>query len=562
MNFSLGFFKTVKTPDQRKNTRKELLFCSLSGIMLGLSFPPINISFLIFFSLVPYFYVISRRTGLAEINRATYLTALIFTLISLYWVGSWTKDADPFLMLAGSALIFFNPIVFLIASTLYYFTRKIFNRVIALLLLPFFWVFYEYFYSITDLRFPWLTLGHSLSSLTLLAQPADLIGAYGLSFIIILINALIFFSFDFFRTNKKISYSYIICAISVFLFLFIYGFIKQKEYTDRKYDTIKAGLIQPDLNPWKKWESAGDLNKLADIYFNLSFNALQSGAAIIVWPETAFPVYLYSGSYYEIQNRIKTFADYNRVDLITGMPDATFFFNTEEAPPDAKPTPSGNAKYVSYNSALHIKPFSNEISKYGKQKLVPFGERVPFIDVIPALGDWIKWEVGISSWNVGKDTTVFNLFNKSASGKEVKAACIICIESIYQDYVAQFVKKGADFIIVVTNDSWYGKSSGPYQHKDISVLRAIENRRAVVRAANGGISCIISPSGKVVKETKLFTKIQLTGNIFLNKETTFYSRNPLLIPNITIAVSIVIFLLFLIIKLTKHNLFKKLSRKN
>jgi apolipoprotein N-acyltransferase len=176
--------------------------------------------------------------------------------------------------------------------------------------------------------------------------------------------------------------------------------------------------------------------------------------------------------------------------------------------------------------------------------LVPFGEKVPFVEQIPFLGELIKWQVGISSWNVGKTKEIFAM-NKSEIGG------VICIESIYPDFVAGFVDKGAELLAVVTNDSWYGYSSGPFQHKEIAVLRAVENRRTVVRAANGGVSCIINPLGKIETETKLFTKTFLVVDAPLNSEKTFYTKHPLIIPLLCTSFSIITILFFIYIKLSQ-----------
>ena len=116
-------------------------------------------------------------------------------------------------------------------------------------------------------------------------------------------------------------------------------------------------------------------------------------------------------------------------------------------------------------------------------------------------------------------------------------------------FVTAFVRKGAQLIVVVTNDSWYGKSSGPYQHKEISVLRAIENRRSVIRAANGGISCIIDPLGRTIKETKLFTKDVLVGDVSLENTETFYTKHPLVLPYLAILISILILFISLVKKI-------------
>ena len=224
------------------------------------------------------------------------------------------------------------------------------------------------------------------------------------------------------------------------------------------------------------------------------------------------------------------------------MPDINRFLNRNEAPKDVKETKSG-ILYTSYNSILLFSPYTNDIQKYSKIKLVPFGEHVPFVESLPFLGDFIKWQVGISSWNIGKEQVVFNLRENKDS--EIKAAGVICIESIYPDFVAGFVNKGAEIIAVVTNDSWYGYSSGPFQHEEIAVLRAVENRRTVVRAANGGISCIIDPYGNIISSTKLFTRNYLVGDAVISDEKTFYTKYPLIIPLTASFISIVTILFFI-----------------
>jgi apolipoprotein N-acyltransferase len=167
-----------------------------------------------------------------------------------------------------------------------------------------------------------------------------------------------------------------------------------------------------------------------------------------------------------------------------------------------------------------------EIQKYGKMKLVPMGEHVPFSNQIKFLADLFKWGVGISGWNVGQDTSVFKVTLKNQD--TVSISGLVCYESVFPEFIPHFVQRGAEMISVVTNDSWYGKSSGPYQHKDFAILRAVENRRSVVRCANGGVSCIINAKGEIESETELFTKSVLVGDVPLQTEMTFYSRNPVI----------------------------------
>lgn len=544
----MKFFRKYRipvTPEERKERKKQLLLASLSGVLLGLAFPPFPFPFLSFFAFIPFFFVLEKREGLSSLNRISYVFLFFFCLITLYWVGSWTKEADPFLMISGALLLFANPGFYLIATSLYYLSAKIFGKNKSLFLFPLYWVFFEYIYSLTDLKFPWLTLGNSLSYFNQFIQIADIVGVYGLSLIILYINIFLYKALKEKSVTKKLNQRFMVFALLLFMIPMLYGWFKLISYQTSSKQ-VKVGLIQPNVNPWEKW-SGGSINDQLTQYFELSEKAINKGARIIFWPETALPCYLLRGSYtYEVE-RIHQFVNEKRITLITGMPDINFFFDISKAPKGAKILRSGDAAYTSYNSILTFTSNTREIKKYQKNKLVPFGEKVPFVEDLPFLGDFIKWQVGISSWNVGTTQNVSDL-------GYTKVGAVVCIESIYPEYITKFVNNGADFLAVVTNDSWYGYSSGPFQHKEISVLRAVENRRTVVRNANGGISCIIDPMGRTLASTKLFTKDVLVGYVPINNEKTFYSKFPLIIPYLVVLGSVITILLALlnsILKLVK-----------
>ncbi|MFH1195069.1 MAG: apolipoprotein N-acyltransferase [bacterium] len=545
----LKIFRSYLTIEEKKLRRKELMLGVISGILIGISFPPFPLQYLAFIAFIPFLFALERREGLGGINRLMFSTIFIFNLIALYWVGSWMPEADTFLMISGVLLMFVNPTIFMIASTLYFTSKRVFNKKIALFLLPVFWVAFEYFHSITDLKFPWLTLGNSQPYFTPYIQIADIIGAHGLTLLILYVNIFFYLSVKNYLEKKKFSIVFASLGILFLLVPLIYGFVKISNFEKSSYK-LKVGLIQPNLNPWKKW-AGGNLNEQLSNYLSLSDSAVSDGAKLIIWPESALPVYLLSGTYPADSQRIKDFVREKNVFLLTGMPDATFSFDKTKAPEDAKPLSHSDAVYISYNSLLFFSPLTHEVKKYGKIKLVPFGEKVPFVEVIPFLGDLIKWNVGISSWNTGKDTVVFSM-PKNLLGNNLKDSIkiggVICIESIYPDYVAAFVQRGANFISVVTNDSWYGNSSGPYQHKEISTLRAVENRRAVVRAANGGITCLIDPLGRTISESVMYTRTYLVADVPIEKELTFYTRNPLIVPILCAAAAVWIFGLFLLKK--------------
>jgi apolipoprotein N-acyltransferase len=539
------------TPEEKIRRNNHRLLGILSGIMLGLAFPPVPFpaALLLFFGLAPYFYVLEKKEKLIDINRFTYLTAFIFNLITIYWVGGWGKETDPFLMIGGGLLLFINPVFFLIPSTLYYITRKIFNKNLALFCFPFFWVTYEYSYMVTDASFPWVTLGNGLVYFNKFIQAADIIGALGLSLLVVYINIFVYKSYKYYKQFHKLSYQLTAAALLLFIIPLIYGIIRESRFEVSKKN-IRVGLIQPNLDPWDKWAGATENNlwQITDRYFELSEKAAGKGAKLIIWPETALPVYLRNGAHQDIIDSIYNFIKRKNVYLLTGMPDFIYYRTKEKAPDDAKHSERFDYYYTTYNSVLLFSPYTFKIAHYGKMKLVPFGERVPFVDALPFLGDWIKWNVGISGWNVGKDTTVFNIVLKDSSirpnaNDTIKVNSLVCFESVFPAFVAAFSQKGAGLITVVTNDSWYGNSSGPYQHEAIGALRAVENRRSVVRAANGGISAIIDPLGNMVKETKMYTKDFIVGNVPVETGNTFYSRNPLIIPYISWMVSLLVLII-------------------
>ena len=558
MNILFWKYRIPLTEAEKKKRNKDWLLLFVSGILLAASFPPIPFPapILLFVALIPYLSVIEKKEKLIEINRATYLMAFIFSLFTLYWVGSWQKSADPFLMISGILLIFVNPVFFLIPSTLLYFSRKIISPRYSLYLLPAFYVTYEFAYMLTDLSFPWLTIGNGLALFTMFIQISDIIGALGLSFVVVLINVLLYKSLIHFKIEKKIFHFNSAIAGLIIILIIIYGIVKLTTAIPSS-KKIKVGLIQPNLDPWEKWKG-NDLNQLTEMYLDLSLKAINEGARIIIWPETALPVYLRSDMYNDILENIFRFCESNQIYLLTGMPDIKFYYDGQNIPDDAKYSKANDYYYVTYNAILLFRPNNRSVESYGKMKLVPFGERVPFVEALPFLGKIIKWGVGISGWNVGKDTTVFYLPFRDTSpdryGDTIKVGGLVCYESIYPTYVSEFVKRGADFLAVVTNDSWYGNFSGPYQHKEFASLRAVENRRSILRAANGGISCIISPLGKTEIQTKMFTKSYIVGDVVVNEYETFFTKNSLLIPVLCSAFSIWIIGIFTLKKL--KNLFK------
>lgn len=522
--------------EEKKERRKDRLLLILTGVLFGISFTPFPFPFplFLFVAFIPYFFVITKKRSLLKVNSSSYLAFFTLNVITIYWVGSWQSNADPFLMLSGVVLLLFYPCVLLINSTLYFLSKKVFKKDLSLYFFPFFWVTGEYLLTLTDLKFPWLTIGHGLAKFTSFIQIADIIGAFGLSFVVLWINIFIFKGIKTFRENLKVGSIYFSVAASIFILIIVYGFAKISAI-DKDEKKIKVGIIQPNIDPWNKWELGG-LNDILDNYLSLSQKCVDEGAKLILWPETALPVYLMSGTYQQEVDSIYSFLRKNNVSLLTGMPD--FLIYDKDAPHNAKYSEVGKYYYATYNAILLLQPNTFEVQRYGKMQLVPLGEHTPFVDQLPFLGDLLKWGVGISGWNVGQDTTVFKFVSNNDT---IKVGGLVCYESIFPTFPNYFVDRGAEFLTILTNDSWYGKLSGPYQHKEFANLRAVENRRAIVRCANGGVSCLINKFGVTEVETEMFTRTHLVVDVPLNDEKTFYTKNPLIIPVISSAFSLWIF---------------------
>ena len=175
-----------------------------------------------------------------------------------------------------------------------------------------------------------------------------------------------------------------------------------------------------------------------------------------------------------------------------------------------------------YNSAVTIDPSGQVGPVYGKIVLVPFAERLPHAELLAFLIEPLKWGVGISSWGQGQDTVVYGM--RTSGGDSVRFSAMVCYESVYPEFVRSFVQKGAEFLVVITNDSWWDRTSGAYQHAAFASLRAVENRRWVVQCANGGISVVVHPSGRPLIATGLYEQAAFSHPIRRLHAQSFYTE--------------------------------------
>jgi apolipoprotein N-acyltransferase len=378
----------------------------------------------------------------------------------------------------------------------------------ALLLLtaPTVWTGLDFLRGFLCTGLPWMDLGYALYGQPLLIQAADLGGHHLITFSVVLINALIFWLIEriraSFSSSSNTSDYHFGYPMTVFLLLSCLGGYSVLRYQQISSEAVAAdtafvSAVQGNIEQSEKW-SPMQKEKTVERYLTLSAQALagEEKPELIVWPETALPFY---PAREPLMNRVRAFVRKNEIQLLTGSP----YFTID--PQDQTP--------VTYsNSALLLDSSGRLSARYNKQHLVPFGEYIPlrtyfwFIKpLVELIGDFTP---GDSFDPLDADT--------------IQAGALICFESIFPDIARQETVNGANLLVNLTNDAWYGKSSAPYHSWAMTVFRAVENRRSLVRAANTGISGFISPTGEIYKETKLFKAQAINARIPLLTGQTFF----------------------------------------
>ncbi len=476
--------------------KKDVLLCSLSAILLILSFPIFDLEFLAWFALVPLFYAIEGK-GLYLSFKIGFLTGFIFFLGILYWiiVAVHTYGNVP-LILSGLLLLLLVTYLSLFIGAFTFLTRMIQVRMglQPVFLSPIIWVALEYLRSFLLTGFPWANLSYSQYLNLPFIQMADITGAYGLSFVILLVNVTLFWILHQFP-QKIFPYKEAVITALILLGFLIYGYVKMG-IVDRWsvfQQALKVGLVQGNIDQSIKWNEAYQKETMK-IYERLSFKVAQGKPNLIIWPETATPFFFQDAK--EFQPMVLDIPKKTHAFLLFGTPS----YKVEKG------------KIHHYNSALLVSPEGELRGRYDKIHLVPYGEYVPLGEYIPlgSLGE------GIGDFKPGKEIFNFTL-------PQGKFGVLICFEIIFPDLCRRFVKTGANFLVTITNDAWFGKTSAPYQHLTIATFRAIENRVFIARSANTGISAFIDPVGRIVKQGGLFTEEAFNGTIHLSQRKTFYT---------------------------------------
>jgi len=489
--------------------------CIISAILLILSFPAFNIWLLAWFGFVPLFFSI-ENVSKSKAFLLSYLSGIIFWSGIIYWLIHVTLPGTVLLILY-LALYF---AIFGVIIKVYELRVTSYE----LLFIPSIWVLLEYIRSHLFTGFPWALLGYSQYLNLPVIQIADITGVWGVSFLVMMVNVMIWQIMKGLRikgkglsVNKKWIY---LLPVLCILTTLVYGYYRLSPLPLNPYHSpLKISVIQGNIPQELKWDSDAKVYIL-DKYSKLTQKLVTLSPDLIIWPEASSPGILGEDElvFQEIFNLSKKI----RIPLLIGAVSRE------------------DEKY--FNSALLINGNGQIVGRYDKLHLVPFGEYIPLKKILPFLetvvpigditagGEYTVFKIPNSATKIGGLANHFgeprSLPHRQAGQLPTKFSVLVCFEDLFPELSREFIKRGANFLVNITNDAWYKKTSAAYQHLQASVFRAVENRVFLVRSANTGVSGFISPDGKIISKVS----DRFGRNIFIDgydtQEITILKHSP------------------------------------
>src|SRR5713101_2763963 len=483
-----------------------LVLPAASGMLLTLSFPRYDFESLAWVALVPLLLAIHGSSWKTSFGQG-WLTGLVFFAGTLSWVinAMYQYGRVPLiisffvmLLLAGYCALFVGLFTAILSGI------KDWRGLTPVWTAPLLWVVLELARAHLFSGFPWALFGYSQFHNLSLIQITDVTGVYGVSYLLVLVNALVARIVEAIiaRTTAHdpdypVPLPWIAAplAVAVITLVVAYGHWRLSPHTDAGMDhTVRIGLVQPNIDEARKWDVIYRRETL-DRHERLTAQVVQ-GADLVIWPEASTPFLFDVETAY--RDEMITFVRDHGVPLLFGSPALA---NRTDGQPHLT------------NSAYLVSGDGTVLDRYDKVHLVPFGEYVPLKAVLFFLD---KLVVGIGDFVPGPGPRVM-------SGPGGRFGVVICFEVIFPDLVRQFVDQGADYMVTITNDAWFGDSSAPYQHFAMVVFRAVENRIAFARAANTGISGFIDGEGHILRTTDIFVEGALSGEVRIGGTRTIYT---------------------------------------
>ncbi|MFZ4863827.1 apolipoprotein N-acyltransferase [Sphingobacterium sp. Mn56C] len=509
--------------------KQNYLLALLSAFILWLAWPPMPYTgLLLLVGFVPLLLAVEQimRGNYSHKGRkvfwTAFLTGFVWNTASIYWVFNAMNAFLPTAVSLLIALIPFGlaPLLMATVFRLYYQIRKTKSVTSGFIALVSLWIGYEYLHQCWSLEFPWMTLGNGFANTHQLVQWYSYTGVFGGTLWVWICNLLVFLTYWQYKNKiEAFSNRTLFVAIAIVFFVPIGISLFQYNTFEERLNPSEVVVVQPNIDPYHKFGDITPEEQLAQL-IALSEKVAKPNTEFFIWPETA--VSARGGineddfrSYPAYEQMVTFLANYHNGNIVTGIESYALF--PEQKTFTAQPYAD---KFIeSYNAAVLVDG-STKLQFYHKSKLVPGVELMPFGNVLAFMKPLFQ-HFGGTTGGYGSDPEPSVLYSQSGIG----AAPVICYESIWGNYVADYVKKGAQFITIITNDGWWKNTSGKDQHLAYAKLRAIENRRWVARSANTGISGFINQRGDIVQKTSWWTPASLTQEINLNEDLTFYTKN-------------------------------------
>ena len=494
----------------------------LSGLLLSLGWMGAPMAFSLLFAFVPLLHLESHivkrelpKPGLTFFTYS-YLTMLVWNVLTTWWVYNSTAVGGIFAMLA-------NALLQCIPLMGFWFTKRATNEKFGYFALVCYWLTFEYIHLTWDLSWPWLTVGNGFLYSPQWVQWYEYTGVLGGTLWVWLANFAVYFALVKHKGvyTKTVKASRDIYALAIMLVPVLYSYYLYETYQESG-KKVEFVVVQPNIDPFKeKFEGTENFipfEQQLDRFIKLSESQITPYTSFVLWPETALDKAFLEQTIEQepIVHRIKAFVQkHPQISLLTGVTSYTIYKNKKEASPTAR-FRKDVGYYDFFNTALFLEG-NKPVQIYHKSKLVPGVELMPYPSVFGFLTDLI-FDLGGTSGGYGKqeERTVFTNDNG------ICIAPSICYESVYGDFMSAYIRNGADFIAIITNDGWWGNTPGHKQHLAYASLRAIETRRSIARSANTGISGFINQRGDILHPTQYWEEDVVKATIRANDRLTFY----------------------------------------
>jgi apolipoprotein N-acyltransferase len=495
-----------------------ILLAATTGILLPYCFPKYDLGLLAWVALIPLHIALD---GLSRRRQAFWLGWLAGIICST-GIMSWVVTAMN--TYGKVPLVFSYGIMLLLTAYLglyvgIYSAGVVWFRMLmpryGLFAAPCLWVTLELLRTYVLSGLPWSLLGYSQYRQLDVIQIADHLGVYGVSFLIVLSNValaeLYLWLMPLFRGFRPARLPWELVTTAAMLVSLSWAYstsLIASETMEHSKATLQVGVVQPNIDQAVKWDQAFREETLRR-YDRLT-ESFGYGVDLVVWPEAATPFIYEREPVYQLQ--LVAMANRASAPLLFGSPAVRF--DQERKP-------------FLLNSAYLLSPDGELLGRYDKQHLVPFGEYIPLKSSLLFFLE--KMVEGIGDFQAGPGPTILSFQLKESDGvapaRRVKFGVVICYEVIFPDLVRRIAGSGAEFLVTITNDAWFGDSSAPAQHFSMVVFRSVENHLAFARAANTGISGFIDPFGRIIVASPTFTQTALQAEIPVRQTKTFYSRH-------------------------------------